>query len=66
MAHAGDVGTEIAPEVADDPELAARLDDRLHRTRSLAHARRRRAGRNWVDLDDDGRAVRMFFNLSER
>jgi hypothetical protein len=21
MAHAGDVGTEIAPEVADDPEL---------------------------------------------
>ena len=26
-AHAGDVGTEIAPEVADDPELAARLDD---------------------------------------
>jgi uncharacterized protein YbjT (DUF2867 family) len=32
MAHAGDVGTEIAPEVVDDPELAARLDDLLHRT----------------------------------
>ena len=29
MAHAGDVGTEIAPEVADDAELAARLDDLL-------------------------------------
>jgi hypothetical protein len=24
MAHTGDVGTEIAPEVADDPEVAAR------------------------------------------
>jgi hypothetical protein len=30
MAHAGDVGTEIAPEVADAPKLAAPLDDLLH------------------------------------
>jgi hypothetical protein len=38
MTHAGDVGTEFAPEVADDPDLAARLDDLLHRTCSLARA----------------------------
>ena len=38
MAHAGDVGTAIAPEVAGDPELAARLDDLLHRTCHLARA----------------------------
>jgi hypothetical protein len=38
MAHVGDVGTEIAPEVADAPELAARLDDLLHRTCHLARA----------------------------
>jgi hypothetical protein len=31
MTTSGDVGTEIAPEVADDPQLAARLDDLLHR-----------------------------------
>jgi hypothetical protein len=35
MTHSGDVGTEIAPEVVDDPELAARLDDLLHRACSL-------------------------------
>jgi GAF domain-containing protein len=67
MAHAGDVGTEIAPEVADDPELAARLDDLLHRTcslaRALAGAEQSALG---VDLDGDGRATRKFFNLSER
>ena len=44
MAHAGDVGTDCA-RVADDPELAARLDDRLHRTCSLARPRRRRTPR---------------------
>lgn len=38
MVTTGDVGTEIAPEVADDPELAARLDDLLHRACSLARA----------------------------
>jgi hypothetical protein len=31
MTTSGDVGTEFAPEVADDPQLAARLDDLLHR-----------------------------------
>jgi hypothetical protein len=32
MTHVGEVGIEIAPEVAGDPALAARLDDLLHRT----------------------------------
>jgi GAF domain-containing protein len=67
MAHAGDVGTEIAPEVADDPELAARLDDLLHRT---CHVARALTGAHQaalkVDLDGDGHAARKFFNLSER
>jgi GAF domain-containing protein len=67
MTHAGDVGTEIAPEVADDPELAARLDDLLHRAcslaRALGHAEQAALS---VDLDGDGRATRKFFNLSER
>jgi GAF domain-containing protein len=65
--HAGDVGTEFAPEVADDPELAARLDDLLHRTCSLARgltgAEQAALG---VDLDGDGHAARKFFTLSER
>jgi GAF domain-containing protein len=67
MAHAGDVGTEIAPEVADDPELAARLDDLLHRTCHLARALTgaEQAAFN-VDLDGDGHAARKFFNLSAR
>jgi hypothetical protein len=30
MTTSGDVGTEFAPEVADDPQFAARLDDLLH------------------------------------
>jgi GAF domain-containing protein len=67
MTHSGDVGTEFAPEVADDPELAARLDDLLHRTCSLA---RTLTGAEQaalsVDLDGDGRATRKYFNLSER
>jgi GAF domain-containing protein len=67
MMHAGDVGTEFAPEVTDDPELATRLDDLLHRTcglaRALAGAEQAALG---VDLDGDGRAARKFFNLSER
>src|SRR5918996_2787327 len=67
MAHAGDVGTEIAPEVADDPELAARLDDLLHRT---CHVARALTGAHQaalkVDLDGDGATARKFFNLSER
>jgi GAF domain-containing protein len=67
MTHTGDVGTEIAPEVADDPELAARLDDLLHRTCSLARAltgAEQAALR--VDLDGDGHAARKFFSLSGR
>jgi hypothetical protein len=67
MAHAGDVGTEIAPEVADDPELAARLDDLLHRTCHLARALTGAEQAAFkVDLDGDGQATRKFFNLSER
>jgi GAF domain-containing protein len=67
MAHTGDIGTEIAPEVADDPELAARLDDLLRRTCHLARALTgaEQAAFN-VDLDGDGHAARKFFNLSER
>jgi GAF domain-containing protein len=63
--HTGDVGTEIAPDVVDDPELARRLDDLLHRTCSLARALTgaEQAALN-VDLDGDGRANRKFFNLS--
>jgi GAF domain len=67
MTHAGDVGTEFAPEVADDPELAARLDDLLHRACSLARALTgaEQAALS-VDLDGDGRATRKFFNLSPK
>ena len=67
MTHAGDVGIEFAPEVTDDPELAARLDDLLHRTcslvRTLVGAEQAALS---VDLDGDGRAARKFFNLSKR
>jgi GAF domain-containing protein len=67
MTHAGDVGTEIAPEVADDPDLARRLDDVLHRTCSLARALTgAEQAALKVDLDGDGHAARKFFNLSER
>jgi GAF domain-containing protein len=65
--HAGDVGMEIAPEVADDPELAARLDDLLHRTCSLARALTgAEQAALAVDLDGDGHATRKFFSLSAR
>jgi GAF domain-containing protein len=67
MTNAGDVGTEIAPEVADDPELAARIDDLLHRTCRLARALTgAEQAALKVDLDGDGHAARKFFNLSER
>src|SRR5918997_3006014 len=63
----GDVGTEIAPEHAADPELAARLDDLLHRTCDLARALTgAEQAALKVDLDGDGVAARKFFNLSER
>ena len=67
MTTAGDVGTEIAPEVAGDPALAARLDDLLHRACSLARALTgaEQAALS-VDLDGDGVATRKFFNLSEK
>jgi GAF domain-containing protein len=67
MAHRGDVGTEIAPEVVDDPELAARLDGLLHRTCHLARALTGAEQAAFkVDLDGDRHATRKFFNLSER
>jgi GAF domain-containing protein len=67
MTTTGDVGTEIAPEVADDPRLAARLDDLLHRACSLARALTgAEQSALSVDLDGDGRATRKFFNLSTR
>jgi len=67
VAHVGDVGTEIAPEVEDDPELAARLDDLLHRTCHLARALTEAEQAAFkVDLDGDGVAARKFFNLSGR
>jgi GAF domain-containing protein len=67
MTHSGDVGTEFAPEVADDPDLAARLDDLLHRTCSLARALTgAEQAALGVDLDGDGHAARKFFNLSAR
>ena len=66
MTHTGDVGTEIAPEVADDPVLAAHLDDLLHRTCSLARALTGAEQAAFkVDLDGDGLMARKFFNLSE-
>jgi GAF domain-containing protein len=65
MTTRGDVGTEFAPEVADDPQLAARLDDLLHHACSLARALTgaEQAALS-VDLDGDGKATRKFFNLS--
>lgn len=65
MTTTGDVGTEIAPEVAEDARLAARLDDLLHRACSLARALTgaEQAALS-VDLDGDGHATRKFFNLS--
>jgi GAF domain-containing protein len=66
-AAARDVGTELAPETADDPELAARLDDLLHRTCHLARALTgAEQAALKVDPDGDGIAARKFFNLSER
>jgi hypothetical protein len=55
MAHTGDVGAAIAPEVAGDPELAPRLDDLLHRTCHLARALTAAEQAAFkVDLDGDG------------
>ncbi len=67
MAHIGEVGTEIAPAIPDDPALASRIDDLLHRTCHLARALTgAEQAALKVDLDGDGTAARKFFNLSER
>jgi GAF domain-containing protein len=67
MSHAGDVGTEIAPEVAADSELAERLDDLLHRTCHIARAMTGAEQAAFaLDLDGDGQATRKFFNMSEK
>jgi GAF domain-containing protein len=67
MAHVGDVGTEIAPAIPDDPELASRIDDLLHRTCHLARAiTGAEQAALKVDLDGDDTGARKFFNLSER
>jgi GAF domain-containing protein len=67
VSQSGDVGTELAPDVADEPELAARLDDLLHRTCSLARALTgAEQAALKVDLDRDGHAARKFFSLSAR
>jgi GAF domain-containing protein len=67
VTYKGDVGTEIAPEVVDDPELAAHLDELLHRTCSLARAFIGAEQAAFaVDLDGDGRAARKLFTLSAR
>lgn len=67
MTTIGDVGTEIAPEVADDPQLAAHIDDLLHRTCHLARALTgAEQAALKVDLDGDGTGARKFFNLGER
>jgi sugar lactone lactonase YvrE len=63
----GDVGTEIAPEAADNPVLARHIDDLLHRTCTLARALTgAEQAALKVDLDGDGTAARKFFNLSAR
>ena len=67
MAHIGEVGTEIAPAIADDPALAGRIDDLLHRTCHLARALTgAEQAALKVDFDGDGATARKFFNLSER
>jgi voltage-gated potassium channel len=57
VTHVGDVGTEIAPEVADDPEVAAHLDDLLHLQPGTSADRRRRPSRRSAE-DELARLVR--------
>ena len=67
MAHVGEVGTEIAPTVPDDPWLAARIDDLLHRTCHLARALTgAEQAALAVNLEGDDAGARKFFNMSER
>jgi GAF domain-containing protein len=65
MAHVGDVGTEIAPAIPDDPALARRIDDLLHRTCHIARALTG-AEQAALKVDLDGAGARKFFNLSEQ
>jgi hypothetical protein len=65
MTHRGDVGTEISPASADDPELARRIDDLLHRTCDLARALTG-AEQAALNVTLDAAGPRKFFNLSER
>jgi GAF domain-containing protein len=58
--HVGDVGTEIAPEVTGDPELA------VHRSAALPEGSPAPSRRPWASISTATRAVRKFFNLSER
>jgi hypothetical protein len=58
MTHTGDVGTEIAQKTADEPSLAARLDDLLHRTCHLARALTG-AEQAALKVDLDGPAARQ-------
>jgi hypothetical protein len=65
MAHRGDVGTDISPASADDPDLARRIDDLLHRTCDLARALTG-AEQAALNVTLDAAGPRKFFNLSER
>jgi hypothetical protein len=62
-----EVATEIAPEAAGDPELAARLADVAQRTCMLARALvdAEQAALK-LDLDGDGLDAHKFFSLSAR
>jgi hypothetical protein len=63
---ATDVRTEIAPIAADNPPLAAHIDDLLLRACHLARAPTgAEQSALAVDLDGDGMATRKFFNLGE-
>jgi GAF domain-containing protein len=67
VTNLAEVATEIAPEAADDPELAARLAELAQRTCMLARALvdAEQAALK-VDLDGDGLDAHKFFSLSAR
>ena len=67
MTNLAEVATEIAPEAAGDPELAARLADVAQRTCMLARALvdAEQAALK-LDLDGDGLDAHKFFSLSAR
>jgi GAF domain-containing protein len=61
----GDVSTEIAAPLPDDPALAARIDDLLHRTCHLARALTG-AEQAALRIELERAGLRKFFSLSER